>query len=398
MKIHQHLVDEIVQSLIEIFSDGRHADKIVEKNLKFQKKWGARDRRFYAESVYECVRWWRKLWVLNGQDPNFAREAIQNLWAVWAYEKGWLDHPKEWNVSPFRIEERKEILKKSSRAIRESIPDWMDEMGQTQLGSRWEAVLASLNQPAPVDLRVNTLKCDLRKLQTTLFEEEIETVEVPTSPFGLALKERKNVFITKAFLSGYFEVQDRASQLVAPLLDPQPGERVADACAGAGGKTLHLAALMKNKGKILALDIHEWKLKELKERTRRAGVDIVETRAIDSSKVIKRLADSFDRVLLDVPCSGMGVLRRNPDSKWKLSLEEIQKMQDLQKEILSSYSKLVRPGGILVYATCSLLPSENQMQVASFLNENWKLLQEIIVLPDEGRGDGFFAAKIQRIN
>ena len=180
------------------------------------------------------------------------------------------------------------------------------------------------------------------------------------------------------------------------MLDPQPGERIADACAGAGGKTLHLAALMKNKGKILALDIHDYKLNELKIRTRRAGVDIVETRVIDSSKVIKRLADSFDRVLLDVPCSGMGVLRRNPDSKWKLNPEEIQKMQSLQKEILGSYSKMVKPGGILVYATCSLLPSENQKQVEAFMGEGWTLLQEIVVLPDEGRGDGFYAAKLKR--
>ena len=396
MKIHQHLVDEIVQSLIEIFSEGRHADKVVEQNLKFQRKWGARDRRFYAEGVYECVRWWRKLWALANQEPNFDRAQVQVVWAIFAYEKGWLDNPKEWGVSPFRIKDRKEELKAGSRAIRESIPDWMDEMGEAQLGERWPSVISALNQPAPVDLRVNTLKSDVHKLQNALLAEEIETLEIPTSPFGLSLKERKNVFITQPFLSGFFEVQDRASQLVAPLLDPQPGERIADACAGAGGKTLHLAALMKNKGKILALDIHDYKLNELKIRTRRAGVDIVETRVIDSSKVIKRLADSFDRVLLDVPCSGMGVLRRNPDSKWKLNPEEIQKMQSLQKEILGSYSKMVKPGGILVYATCSLLPSENQKQVEAFMGEGWTLLQEIVVLPDEGRGDGFYAAKLKR--
>ena len=151
---------------------------------------------------------------------------------------------------------------------------------------------------------------------------------------------------------------------MAPLLDAKPGERVIDACAGGGGKTLHLAALMKNKGKIIAMDITERKLQSLRERCSRNGVDIAETRVIESMKTIKRLEKSADRVLLDVPCTGLGVLRRNPDKKWKISPEEITRLNALQKEILENYSQMVKIGGRLVYATCSCLPSENEKQVA----------------------------------
>ncbi|MNS80695.1 Ribosomal RNA small subunit methyltransferase B [compost metagenome] len=187
--------------------------------------------------------------------------------------------------------------------------------------------------------------------------------------------------------------------MVVPLLDVQPGHRVIDACAGGGGKSLHMASLMKNKGKILSLDIHEWKLKELKDRAKRNGVDVIETRVIDTNKVIKRLADNADRVLLDVPCSGMGVLRRNPDAKWKLSNEEIDRLMILQQEILSTYSQMTKVGGQLVYATCSLLPSENELQVQKFLHDHsakWSLVKEIHLRPDRDGFDGFYAALLKR--
>jgi 16S rRNA (cytosine967-C5)-methyltransferase len=230
-----------------------------------------------------------------------------------------------------------------------------------------------------------------------LAEEEILTTEIPNSLVGLTLKERKNVFQTKSFLAGCFEVQDRASQKVAPLVDPQPGERVIDACAGAGGKTLHLAALMKNKGKIISMDIHEWKLNELRKRCIRNGVDIVETRLVDS-KFSPRQKESAHRVLLDVPCSGLGVLRRNPDTKWKLNPEKLNELLRLQAQLLDEYSEMVKPQGVLVYATCSFLRSENEQQVDSFLSRNpgWELKELVRVNPDQGLGDGFFAAKIQR--
>lgn len=368
--------------------------------MKIQRKWGSRDRKFFAESVYEGVRWWRRLWALLDEEPSTQLEDLARLWAVMAFEQGWLEDPENWDIDPDKIRKRQIWLEREApRAVRESIPDWLDELGERELGAAWDSVLSSLNEKSVVDLRTNTLKGTREELQVRLREDDIETVPIEGVPTGLTLKVRKNVFATKAFQEGLFEVQDRASQLVAPLVNPQPGERVIDACAGAGGKTLHLGALMKNKGKVLSLDIHEWKLEELRKRAKRDGVNIVETRVIESTKVIKRLAEGADRVLLDVPCSGLGVLRRNPDTKWKITPEELISLRQTQAEILKSYSRMVKPGGTLVYATCSCLPSENQDQVASFLKNqgaDWTLIEQEIVRPDQGRGDGFFAARLER--
>lgn len=401
MKIHRHLVDQLIHSIVEIFSTGRPADKVLEKVLKNQRKWGSRDRKFFAESVYEIVRHARRLWVVaGGRRDDFGaegfmtEEAAWNLWGVYQLEKtGELpDWPELDDVRPEHV--------KLTRAERESIPDWLDELGVREFGGGWDSLIRALNQPADVYLRVNTLKADRETVLRSLAEEGIQAVPVPGIEQGVRLTARKNVFITKAFKAGLFEVQDAASQTVAPLLAPKPGERVVDACAGAGGKTLHLAALMKNKGKILSLDIHEWKLKELKERARRDGVDIVETRVIDSSKTVKRLEGTADAVLLDVPCSGLGVLRRNPGTKWKLTAADIDQLVALQAEILASYSRMVKPGGRLVYATCSVFPRENEKQVQAFLaseaGRGWVLEEEQHHRPDREGFDGFYAARLAR--
>ena len=197
--------------------------------------------------------------------------------------------------------------------------------------------------------------------------EGIETEFLPNYPSALKLKERANVFVTEAFKDGWFEVQDASSQLVAEFLDVKPGMKVVDTCAGAGGKTLHLASLMENKGLLIAMDIYESKLKKLKVRARRNGVHNFDMRVIDSTKPIKKLHNKADRVLIDAPCSGLGVLRRNPDAKWKLEPEFLDRIRGVQADVLQQYSKIVKPGGKLVYATCSVLPSENQDQVNKFL-------------------------------
>lgn len=394
MKIHKLLVVTVVQALDEIFEQGAYADKVIQRNLKNQRQWGARDRRFFAETVYEIVRWERLLAYLA--DDN-------DLWKIWAAY--WVrqghelpDWPELEGFSAEKIKQRQKDI--PSFAIAQSIPDWMDKVLNQEIGPEYKEVVRALNQPAEVFLRVNGLKTTVEELIPVLKEAGIEAERVSDDlPFALRLKERKNVFITEPFKKGLFEVQDAASQMVAPLLDVQPGHRVIDACAGAGGKSLHLAALMKNKGKILSLDIHEWKLKELKVRARRDGVDVIETRPIESSKVIKRLYDTADRVLLDVPCSGMGVLRRNPDSKWKLNEDEIARLHDLQYEILTNYSGMTKKGGKLVYATCSLLPSENEQQIQKFLQANgdkWTLEKEIHLRPDREGFDGFYAALLKR--
>lgn len=399
VKYHKHLVEEILHALQAIFGESKYADKVIEKTLKNQRKWGARDRRFFAENVYEGVRWWRRNWHLLQQEPDLAMPSLLRFWAMGLLLSG-QDLP-EWSELQSLRENKNEILKRSRDlplALQESIPDWMNEWGQQQRGPRWSAVLHALNEKSCVDLRVNTLKSNRQKLIQSLRDEEIETEVI--GEFALTLKERKNIFKTKAFSEGWFEVQDRASQQVAPMMQLQPGLRVVDACAGAGGKTMHMATLMNNKGKIIALDIHEWKLNELKTRARRDGIDIIETRVLDSNKVVKRLKDSADRLLLDVPCSGMGVLRRNPDSKWKLSQERVASLLALQAEILQDYAPIVKPGGIMVYATCSLMPIENEEQIEKFLKASplkWEKIQQLKIDPDQGLGDGFFAQSLRRL-
>jgi 16S rRNA (cytosine967-C5)-methyltransferase len=258
----------------------------------------------------------------------------------------------------------------------------------------------ALNQTAPVVLRTNTLKIAPFELQKNLAKNGWETLNVDNSPnnFGFYLKKRGNVFSTDAFKKGFFEVQDAGSQQIAPFLRVEAGMRVIDACAGAGGKSLHLATLMQNKGRIIALDIEDYKLEELKRRARRNGVGIIETRLIESSKTIKRLADSADRLLLDVPCSGLGVLRRNPDAKWKLQPEFIQKIRQTQQHILQNYTKMLKKGGYVVYATCSILPEENEQQVELFLknNPNFKQLDQKILSPADANQDGFFMALLEK--
>jgi len=394
LKIHKHLVATIIGALEDIFVQGQYADKVIQRHLKAQKQWGSRDRRFFAESVYEVVRWHRLLQFLADSD---------DFWKIWgAYWVRQGHELPEWpelkGLSAKAVSEKQKDL--PSFAVAQSIPDWMDQRLREELGEDYKDVVRALNEPAEVFLRTNTLKTTPDELLKVLAEAGISAGKVSADlPHALKLTERKNVFITEPFKKGLFEVQDAASQKVVPLLDIQPGQRVIDACAGAGGKSLHMASLMKNKGKIISLDIHEWKLQELKVRARRDGVDVIETRVIDSSKVIKRLYDSADRVLLDVPCSGMGVLRRNPDSKWKLSNEEIARLTDLQYEILTTYSPMTKKGGKLVYATCSLLPSENEKQIERFMKEHgerWQLLEQIHLRPDKEGFDGFYAALLQR--
>ncbi|MEJ0056582.1 MAG: class I SAM-dependent methyltransferase [Bacteroidota bacterium] len=271
--------------------------------------------------------------------------------------------------------------------------------GPAGIGKSLGQEIQALNEQAKVVLRVNTLKIKRAELQEQLKEEKIIADAPKEFPDALILEERQNIFTRQQFKDGLFEVQDAGSQLIAPFLQVSPGQRVIDACAGAGGKTLHLASLLNNKGRIIALDTEGWKLDELKKRARRAGAsDTIETRAIDSSKVIKRLENSADRLLLDVPCSGLGVIRRNPDSKWKLSPDFIEKIKVIQQTILTDYSAMLKVGGLMVYSTCSILPSENEKQVQKFLEANegkFELQEQRMVMPSEGF-DGFFMARLKR--
>lgn len=233
-----------------------------------------------------------------------------------------------------------------------------------------------------------------------LEEQGIVVSRIDDAPDALLLRERQNIFKNKLFLEGYFEIQDVGSQMIAEFLQAKPSMRVIDACAGAGGKTLHLAAIMQNKGKIIALDTEEWKLQELKNRSKRAGISIIESKMIESNKTIKRLENSADRLLLDVPCSGLGVLKRNPDAKWKLSLEFVEQVRKKQEEILDFYPRMLKKGGLMVYATCSLLPSENEKQIEKFLSKyaNFRLFAQKHLLPSQYGFDGFYMALLEKVD
>ena len=400
MRLHRNLVLAVIDSLNYIFNDGLYADKVVEKTLKRDARWGARDRKFIAETIYDCVRWKRLYNEIAGTKDHYTQENLWKMFTVWATLKGIaLPDWKQFEGTPVRrIKGRFDELQ-SQRVFKESIPDWLDALGVKELGKQWDIELSALNEQASVVLRTNTLKTNKQKLQKQLLEDNIETETVKGCENALRLTERKSIFRTDAFQNGFFEVQDASSQWVADYLQVTPGMRVVDTCAGAGGKTLHLAALMENKGQIIALDIYANKLKELKRRAKRAGAHNIEPRHIDSTKVIKKLYDKVDRVLIDAPCSGLGVLKRNPGAKWKLQPEFIETIKQTQAEILSTYSRMLKVGGKLVYATCSILPSENEKQVEQFLksNDGFKFISERKILPSASGFDGFYMALIERV-
>jgi len=399
MRLHRNLVLAVIQAIDLIFNEQEYADRVVQKTLKLDSRWGARDRKFIAETIYDMVRWKRLYNEIAGTKDHYTRDNIWKNFAVWAILKGiTLPDWKYFVGTPTRRIKGKFDELQSDRKFRESIPDWMDEVAVAELGDKWDAEIKELNKQARVVLRVNTLKISKKDLQRKLREEEVDTEMVPKSPDALVLVERKNVFLTDAFKKGYFEVQDASSQLVAPFLDVQPGQKVVDACAGAGGKTLHLASLMENKGQIIAMDIHAHKLAELKKRAKRDGAHNIETRPIEGTKTIKKLKGKVDRVLLDAPCSGLGVLKRNPDSKWKLNPEFLERVKKTQAEIIDQYASMVKEGGKMVYATCSILPSENELQVKAFLKKHpeFTFVKDQKVSPLKSGFDGFYMALLER--
>jgi 16S rRNA (cytosine967-C5)-methyltransferase len=402
MRLHRNLVYTTIDSLNAIFNEGEYADKVVARALKKDKRWGSSDRKFVAETIYEIVRWKRLYAEIAEVKEPFDRDNLWRIFAVWAVLRGYpIPDWRQLEGTPERkIKGRFDELSRV-RVFKESIPDWMDALGVAELGEKkWATEIAAQNQPAKVILRTNTLKTTKEKLRAILMDLNIDTEYLTDQPDALVLKERANVFLTDAFKDGFFEVQDASSQLVAAFLDVAPGMRVVDTCAGAGGKTLHMASLMENKGQLIAMDLYESKLKQLKLRAKRNGAFNIEYRIIESTKVIKKLHEKADRVLIDAPCSGLGVLKRNPDAKWKLQPEFIDNIKKVQAEVLENYSKIVKPGGKLVYATCSILPSENENQIKNFLKteigQQFNFVKDVKILASETGFDGFYMALLER--
>jgi len=378
--------------LEQVFNEGRVLDRVMAEAFKANPKWGKRDRGFVAETVWEVVRWRRALEFVAGADD------VRSLLAAEWRRQGF-DIPDWWEWAGEGVEEmekREGLLGSQPRMIRESIPDWLDQGGKSELGDRWDGELAALNQRAPVFLRVNRLMASKEEVIVWLIDEGVEVAELEghndalVLPFGKILPKR-------LVQDGRVEIQDAGSQAIAPLLGVEPGMRVVDACAGAGGKTLQLAALMQGSGEILALDVSARKLMELKRRAGRAGVRNVRLEEWGKHTLKSRIGWA-DRVLVDAPCSGLGTLRRQPDLKWRLSEKSLEETKDLQGRILENCLEFLKEDGQLVYATCSLLPSENERQVEELLKRDgrWAVDAELKVSPAETGWDGFYACRIVR--
>ena len=369
MKLHRNVVAGVITGLKDILLGQKQADLVVGRLLQSNKNWGARDRNFIAENIYHITRYKRLYAYCCDVTPANESEFWKILGAKLILENTALP---EW--SEFEGLNTEHILQKNEEAqkirkIRESVPDWLDELGEHELGAAWESELTALNQPAKLCIRINRLRNTANAVKQFLEEQKISFHETGLAPDALVLDERKNLTRSEAYKNGWFEIQDVSSQCVAPFAEVEPGMLVIDGCAGAGGKTLHIGSLMQNKGDIIAFDVSKAKLEELAMRAKRAGCTIIKTvEAENLNAPLKiRFRERADRLLLDVPCSGTGVLRRKPDAKWSLSAQFISQIIATQASILDTYTSLLKTNGLLIYSTCSILPSENEKQIAAFV-------------------------------
>lgn len=376
------------------------ADKILQRLFLEKKGLNNRDRGCVSEMFYDLLRNKRLLesgMNFNGYKPIERAYLLASAYILWRQ----IQLPKRLELPRFNIPaylSRVAANAEANPAIRYSVPDWLFDLGKAELGVRWERELEALNSSPMQSLRVNTLKTTVADLQQRFADQGINCTKAPGVNTGLVMSRKGNLFSTPEFHEGLFEFQDISSQQVAELLSPKPGMVVVDACAGNGGKTLHIAALMENKGRLVAADNLAYKLSTLRRRAQRAGVSIIESLDASAPDAFAALLGKVDRLLLDVPCTGTGVWRRNPEARWLMKDNALDNLHLQQKEILNTYSEMVKPSGEMVYSTCSILPSENRLQVEAFLaqNANFKLVKDIQLYPSETEGDGFYMALLIR--
>ena len=404
-----------VEALEQVLDFEWPADARLSHFFRDYPKLGSRERAFIAESVYGVLRHLRSLQALA------APATPKRLLLAWLARHGGINLRQfEGTVKDDELAWLREVksadLAAHSEAVRLELPDWLYERLSAQFGDRLGALCDALNRPAPLDLRVNTLKMQRDAVLAMLAADGIPAAATPYSPLGIRVQGKPGLHKHPLFLEGAVEVQDEGSQLLGLLLAPKRGEMVCDFCAGAGGKTLLLGALMSNAGRLYAYDVAEKRLNNLKPRLARSGLSNVHPQLIahERDPKIKRLAGKFDRVLVDAPCSGLGTLRRNPDMKWRQNPESIAELAAKQAAILESAGRLIKAGGRLVYATCSLLEEENECVVTAFLaaHPDFHLLPAGEVLAAQGitletgdtmrlnpalhATDGFFAAVLER--
>lgn len=423
MTLHANQVGALSDAIALLQPLNQPADTALRAFFRRQSELGQRDRSIVAEGIFAWLRRKRTLEAYAGSTvPRrlaltvLARElghSVRELEPVMnASERAWLA-------------ERKAAAVDATPAQQANVPDWLwERLGTFLSDPERDALVRSWQKPAPLDLRVNTLTARREDVRAALARDGIASEPTPYSPLGLRLADKPALQEHALFRAGQFEVQDEGSQLLGLLTGAKRGEMVVDFCAGAGGKTLLLGAMMRSQGRLYAFDTSDRRLANLRPRLQRSGLSNVHPQLIAHERdvKIKRLAGKIDRVLVDAPCSGLGTLRRNPDLKWRQSPEAVIEMGDKQRRILDAAATLVKPGGRLVYATCSVLPEENQNVVEAFLAchpefhllDAWDLLAraEVTMEPhrnDPGRDaryfqawtpvhqcDGFFAAAMER--
>ena len=365
--MHPKVLLDACAELVRLTLTFEHpADAVVSRFFRDNRGLGPRERATLAETVYTVLR--KKLLfdhlAPSGSGPKERRLAILGFHgprdflksALTEQEKNWLDQCDA--INPADLMERH----------RHNLPEWLVQPLKDQLGDEFWPLAESMAQNAPLDLRVNVLKEKRADVQKELAQAAIKSVATPYSPWGLRIEGKPALTKLDAFTRGAIEVQDEGSQLLALLLDAKRGEMVVDFCAGAGGKTLAIGATMRSTGRLYAFDVSAHRLDALKPRMARSGLSNIHPAAIahERDERIKRLAGKIDRVLVDAPCSGLGTLRRNPDLKWRQSVKAVQELVVKQAAILDSAARLLKPGGRLVYATCSILPQENEAIAEAF--------------------------------
>jgi 16S rRNA (cytosine967-C5)-methyltransferase len=401
MKLHRNIALGIVAGLESSLFEKRPATEVIKKLLKSNRGWGSRDRRIIAQVFYDVIRQKRLFQALAGTENS--NNDLWSLVACWTVLNNFTlpDWEEFKAVNTDSIKSKVSVLIQQ-RKYKYSIPDWLDKMGMAAFGeAAWEKEIASLNTPAAMIVRVNTLKTSVEKLKDTLKKKyQIITHNIPDYPNALIFEKKQSLQDIKEYREGFFEVQDANSQKVAPWLKAQSGKYYIDACAGAGGKSLHLANLTADNAQILALDIYPAKLDELRKRCYRNGIQSVQTASVENETVLNGIEKMADGVLIDAPCSGLGVLKRNPDAKWNITPERLEEILDVQKNILQTYAPMVKKRGTLVYATCSILPLENQLQVSHFLGSElgdlFELEKEHTYFSHETGFDGFYCARMIR--
>jgi len=435
------LIGHVLELSELIEKNTQPADRITNQFFRERKYLGSHDRRFISEAIFCMLRHRRHVETMlenfiasypSASELNNSHRKLLPLYVIYvavfdqispiqqSVESYWKTSFPKIDFTQFVqwIQEHKSLDSIAADEItrlgvKYSFQDWMVREWREQLGEETEALLQAFNTPAPTTLRVNLLKTTREECQKRLDAEGIETSPTRFSPAGLAARKRFNIQSSQAFKDGLFEVQDEGSQIVSLLAAPKPGDVVIDACAGAGGKSLHMSEMMKNEGEIIAVDVEETRLLKLRERAKRAGVQCVKTFHLDKLHP-KNLFGKADLVLIDAPCSGVGTIRRNPGLKWSIMELLVSHYSEKQKDLLEYNSKFVKTGGRLVYATCSLFRRENEYVIQGFLSahphfaslkpteimESLGLTSEgdfVKLFPHSHGTDGFFVAVLKRV-